>query len=109
LEADVEFLQDSPSGLLQGQASLLAKYGELHRILFHQEPPPFDPVEVESVAYAAAGELPLEVDFKQALLETRSESERQSLLMDRIERWIPVASHQQHIKKIAGSNGHGLH
>jgi len=108
-EADVDFLADSPAGPRQQQSQLLAKYVELHKLIFGQDPPAQDPEDFESVAYAAAGELPLELDFKQALLETRSESERQSLLLDRIEKWIPLATHQQRIKKVAGGNGHGLH
>lgn len=108
-EADVEFLDDEPGGSLDTQTRLLKKYAELHQLLFGQPPPELDADEILSVAYAAAGELPLEVDSKQRLLETRSERERQSFLLERIEKWIPVAVHQQHIKKIAGGNGHGLH
>jgi len=108
-EAEVEFLDDEPGASLDTQSRLLKKYAELHQILFGQDPPELDPEEVLSVAYAAAGELPLEADSKQQLLETRSERARQNLLLDRIEKWVPVAAHQQRIKKISGGNGHGLH
>ncbi len=108
-EADVEFLADQPSGMLTAQAHLLEQFAALHKILFNQEPPPLEPAETESVAYAAAGELPLDLDFKQALLETRSEQERQSLLLARIVEWIPQAARQKRIQKSAGGNGHGLH
>lgn len=108
-EADVEFLADVPSGLLPQQAQLLAQYAALHQILFKQEPPPLEAEDAESVAYVVAGELPLELEFKQALLEIRSESERQRLLLARIEEWIPQATRQKRIQKAAGGNGHGLH
>jgi ATP-dependent Lon protease len=107
-EADVEFLDDQPGAPLDVQIKLLKKYDELHRILFGQAPPHLDADEVSSVAYSAAAELPLEAENKQRLLETRSEGERQRFLLERIEKWLPVAQHQQRIKKIAGGNGHGL-
>ncbi|MBI3404666.1 MAG: LON peptidase substrate-binding domain-containing protein [Acidobacteria bacterium] len=108
-EADVEFLDDKVSGSLAGQTTLLKKYGEIHSLLFAQEPPEMDLENVDSVAYAIAAELPFDLDTKQVLLETRSEAERRQFLLERIERWIPVAAHQQRIKKSAGGNGHGLH
>ncbi len=108
-EANVEFVADEPSGMLPSQARLLEQYAALHKILFNQDPPALDPSEAESVAYIAAGELPLDLDFKQTMLELRSEPERQKLLLDRIEEWIPQATRQKRIQKVAGGNGHGLH
>ena len=108
-EAEIDFLDDQPGGSLDLQKQLLLKFTKLHKILFRQDPRQWELEEVFSVAYLVASELPLELDFKQALLETRAERERQNLLMARIDEWIPTALHQQHIKKIAGGNGHGLH
>lgn len=108
-EAEVDFLDDQPGGSLDFQKQLLLKFSKLHQILFQQDPPQWEHEEVFSVAYSVASELPLDLDFKQTLLETRAERDRQRLLLERIEEWIPTVAHQQHIKKIAGGNGHGLH
>lgn len=109
LEADVEFLDDQPGASLDLQKQLLLKFSTLHNILFQQDPPQWELEEVFSLAYSVASELPLDLAFKQTLLETRAERERQRLLLERFDEWIPLASHQQHVKKIAGGNGHGLH
>lgn len=107
-QADVEFLANEPGHSPEVQARLLAKYAELHQVLFAQPPPELDPDDVFSVAYAAAAELPLDAGARQLLLEVRGERERQRILLDRIEEWIPTATHQQRVKKSAGGNGHGL-
>lgn len=108
-EAEVEFLRDEPAVASTQRVALLAKFAELHQVLFGQPAPTIDAEEVDSLAYVVGAELPLELDFKQVLLETRSESERQRLLLSHMEDWLPIATRQQHIKKIAGGNGHGLH
>lgn len=107
-EAEVEFLEDESAAAPRDNKGLVGKYAEIHRILFGEEPSRFDPEEAESLAYAIAGDLPLELEFKQQLLESRSEPERQRMLFERLEKWIPIAARQQHIRRVAGGNGHGL-
>jgi Lon protease-like protein len=106
-EADVEFVDDVVSN--QPTGALLADYQQLHEVLFDQPAPELEADDTESVAYAIANELPLDLEFKQNLLATRSETERQRLLHERVRSWIPAAEHKKRVKRAAGGNGHGLH
>jgi Lon protease-like protein len=55
-----------------------------------------------------AGRLPIELEKKQALLEMRSENERQALLLQWLNELLPKLAHRQHGRRIAGGNGHAL-
>ena len=108
-EGVVTFLTEGDeSGALPLPQRLLAVYSELHQMIFNQPPPPLEPDEVLSLAYTMAGELPLDLDFKQALLELNTEHARREALLERIEAWMPQVARQNRMKKVARGNGHGL-
>jgi Lon protease-like protein len=60
----------------------------------------------ELLSFYLAGSLPLELDFKQSLLEQRSESERIAKLISYFEALIPKIRRASHLREIAGGNGH---
>ena len=51
--------------------------------------------------------LPLELDFKQQLLESRSEAERIGVIIEYYTALVPRLTHALQIRKKAGGNGHG--
>jgi Lon protease-like protein len=62
--------------------------------------------EDPQLSYAMAGPLPLELDFKQKLLENRSESERLMALTQLFEALLPKLRLAERARQKAGGNGH---
>jgi Lon protease-like protein len=64
--------------------------------------------EPATLAYHLASFLPMELEKKQALLESRSESERQELVLAWLNLFLPKLAERQRARKRAGGNGHAL-
>ena len=108
IEADVEYLEEDFSGMDAGVSEQALKLYELcHGVLYDEEPPPFETEGGASLAYHIASELPLDVAFRQTLLELRSEAERQSRLVTRLAEWYPQLEKRDRVRGKAAGNGHG--
>jgi len=109
LEAAVEFLEDGPGRAApELQQKLLKLFDDCHTLLFGRASSPRGAYAEFSLAFQIAAELPLDLEFKQELLEIRSESERQSWLVERLEKWLPQLANLERVRGKAGGNGHGL-
>jgi Lon protease-like protein len=102
----VEFLaeaaEEEDPRMVEGLREL---YAEVHRLVYEREG---GEVAAEaSLAYAIAAELPLEVDYKQELLQLDSEAERRQVLAERLEAWARELRGLAQARKKAGGNGHG--
>lgn len=108
LEALVEYYEefDEPD-LADTNDSLLSLYAKCHEILYAREPS-FPPTSGSRLSYLVASELPLDVDFKQSVLETRSEAKRRGILISRMTAWLPELLHRDRVRRRAHTNGHGL-
>jgi ATP-dependent Lon protease len=107
-EADVEYLEDHFEGIDDALSEHLEElYEQCHGVLFDEEPPSYDPEAGPSLAYHIASELPLEVEFRQTLLEERSEAERQKRLAARLTEWYPQLQRRERVRQKASGNGHG--
>ncbi|MFQ5927033.1 MAG: hypothetical protein ACE5MH_06320, partial [Terriglobia bacterium] len=53
------------------------------------------------------GALPLELEYKQQLLELTSEAARQQSLLEQLESWLPQLRRLARVRKKAGGNGYG--
>jgi ATP-dependent Lon protease len=107
-EADVEYLEEDFGGIDAGVSERLEKlYEQCHGVLYDEEPPPFETEGSLSLAYHVASELPLDVAFRQTLLELRSESDRQRRLVVRLTEWYPQLEKRDHVRGKAAGNGHG--
>ncbi|MGC2331601.1 MAG: LON peptidase substrate-binding domain-containing protein [Candidatus Acidiferrales bacterium] len=108
-EGVVEYVTDDPSNLDAGkQARLVAAFEQAHEFLFGQ-PWMQGPSEDEAtLAYRMAALLPIELEKRQALLESRSESHRRDLVLDWINGLLPKLSERERARKRAGGNGHSL-
>jgi hypothetical protein len=60
----------------------------------------------EALSFYLAGSLPLDLDFKQKLLASRSEPERLTLLISYLETIIPSLRRAASAHQKAGGNGH---
>jgi Lon protease-like protein len=65
-----------------------------------------DPSEDPQLSFHLAGALPLDLDFKQSLLETKSEGERIRSLVSYLQSILPSLRRTIHIRQKAGGNGH---
>jgi Lon protease-like protein len=59
-----------------------------------------------TLSFYLAGSLPLDLDFKQKLLATRSEAERIEILAGYFEKLLPGLRRAEQARKKAGGNGH---
>lgn len=62
--------------------------------------------EDDNFSYRMAAELPPDLEFKQSLLEMRSEEERMNALVEYYEAMIPRLKTSISVRKRAGGNGH---
>jgi Lon protease-like protein len=109
LEAQVEYLEDEEANVdAAEQEKLIELYEVCHTIVFGDCPRDFTVKEQVPVSYAIAAALPLELLWKQQILELRSESERQARLTAYLRQWAPHLQKTKAAQQRVGSNGHGL-
>ena len=105
-EADVEYLEDEPFTEKPPAPSLVKLYKQCHELAFGQKPDALDEGSYESLAFHFAGELPLDLSYKQTLLEMRNEDERRRNLEAALQTWLAELEQVAHARRIAGGNGH---
>ncbi|HVA93857.1 MAG TPA: LON peptidase substrate-binding domain-containing protein [Candidatus Dormibacteraeota bacterium] len=107
-EADVEYLKEDFQEIDSGvSAQLVQLFNQCHRNLYEEDGPPFETEGSISLAYHVASELPIDVTFRQSLLEQRSESERQRLLVARLAEWYLQLQTRDRVRGKTSGNGHG--
>jgi Lon protease-like protein len=104
LQGEVLLFEDDVSEVAQGDVDSLVK---LHQQLFEilgQE----SQIErnVPSVTFQLANELPVDLDFKQTLLEMKTESERVATLTEYYTATIPKVERGLRVRQKASGNGH---
>ena len=87
-------------------AQLEDLFNQCHRVLYEEDAPRFETEGSISLAYHVASELPVDVAFRQNLLEERSEAERQRRLLARLSDWYPQLQKRDHMRAKAAGNGH---
>jgi Uncharacterized protein, similar to the N-terminal domain of Lon protease len=109
LEAEVDYLpSDSEAPATPESVKLVELFEECHQFVFGKPAPQRDPARGGSLSFFVASELPLDLEFKQELLETESEAARIEALTERIAIWIPQLRHLNRARQLAGGNGHPL-
>jgi Lon protease-like protein len=106
LQAEVIYLPDEAGGATsQEQAQALALHAEVMRLAGSR---PADSAEIQEqqLSFHLAGSLPLDLDFKQTLLEMRSETERVRAVIDFLGALLPNLRRTVHVRQKAGGNGH---
>ena len=89
-EGLVEYLTDQPAMLdLAKESQLIRAFEQCHDLLFGRPWLSGDQGEPAHLAYRMAALLPLELEKRQTLLETRSESRRRETLAGWIETLLP--------------------
>jgi Lon protease-like protein len=107
MEADVEFLEEDFAGIDAAVSAQLEQlFNQCHRILYEEDAPRFETEGGISLAYHVASELPVDVAFRQTLLEERSEAVRQRRLLERLTDWHPQLERRERVRGKATGNGH---
>ena len=109
LEGRVDYLEDTDSAISsQSQKQLIELYETCHTLLFSGIPRDFDAVPAEQLAYTIAAALPLDLLWKQQLLELRTEAERRERLSRYLRDWAPHLQKVETLRHRAEHNGQGL-
>jgi len=110
LEGHVDYLEDDsddspPPGK---RKQLVELYETCHTLLYTSMPKDLDDLRNEELAFTIAAALPLDLLWKQQILELRSEAERQNRLLGYLREWAPHLQKVGGLRSRAGGNGHGL-
>lgn len=105
LQAEVTWFDDEEAALPSDKDTETAI--EMHEQLFHVlgQDPEVDPGKTP-VSFQLASQLPVDLDFKQALLEMKSESERIETLIEYYRATIPKVEKTLRARERASGNGH---
>jgi Lon protease-like protein len=104
MRADVLFFDDEPGTVGEEDVAHAIKlHGEILGIAGAKQSLPDD---IRQLSFHLAGSLPLDLDFKQALLEMRSETKRIQAVITAFEAILPKLKRTVQLRQRAGGNGH---
>jgi len=109
LEGQVDYLEDreAPSNPCV-QRELVELFEACHTLIYDDYPKNLERTLPEELSYLVAGTLPMELLWKQQILELRSETDRQERLVAYLRAWAPHLQKSEAMRQHAGGNGHGL-
>ena len=109
LEGRIEYLEDSDSALEpKMRQELVACYEICHTLLFSGIPKSVETALSEELSYRIAATLPLDLLWKQQLLEIRSEAERRERLLAYLREWTPHLQKTGALRRRAAGNGQSM-
>jgi Lon protease-like protein len=109
LEGQVDYLEDREApGNPVVQRQLVELYEACHTILFEDYPKNLEGTSTEELSYRVASTLPMDLLWKQQILELRSEGDRQERLVGYLREWAPHLQNNKAMRQRAGGNGQGL-
>jgi len=108
-EGQVDYLEDrdSPANLSLFR-ELVELYETCHTLLFEDYPKNTESPDSTGFSFLVAGTLPMDLMWKQQILELRSEADRQERLVGYLRAWAPHLQKTGVMRQRAGGNGHGL-
>jgi Lon protease-like protein len=109
LQGHVDYLDDreTPSNP-RIQRELVELFEACHTLIFEDHPKNLEGAAAEDLSYLVAAALPMDLLWKQQILELRSEADRQERLVAYLREWAPHLQNKEAKRQRAGSNGHGL-
>jgi ATP-dependent Lon protease len=109
LEGQVDYLEDRESpGNPCVQRELVELFEACHTLIYDDYPKNLEGASTEELSYLIAATLPLDLLWKQQILELRSEADRQERLVAYLREWAPHLQKKEAMRQRAGGNGHGL-
>ncbi|MGC1482494.1 MAG: LON peptidase substrate-binding domain-containing protein [Candidatus Acidiferrum sp.] len=108
-EGQVDYLEDRDSPANPAlRHELIELYETCHTLIFEDYPKNTDGALPEQFSFLVAETLPMDVLWKQQILELRSEADRQERLVGYLRAWAPHLQKTGVLRQRAGGNGHGL-
>jgi Lon protease-like protein len=108
-EGIVEYLPDEPSTPDAEQETRIKEiFEKCHMAMFGRPWGDTGQTDTGLLAYRMTAYLPMELRQKQSMLETRKESDRRGFLLAWLEKFLPVITEREQLKKRAGGNGHAV-
>jgi Lon protease-like protein len=109
LEGHVDYLEDRESPASpRTQRELVELFEACHTLIYDDYPKNLQAEPPDELSYLIAGTLPMDLLWKQQILELRSESDRQERLVAYLREWAPHLQKKEAMRQRAGGNGHGL-
>jgi len=109
MEGQVDYLEDRESpGNPRVQRELVELFEACHTLIYDDYPKNLEGASAEDLSYLIAATLPLDLLWKQQILELRSESDRQERLVAYLREWAPHLQKKEAMRQRAGGNGQGL-
>ncbi len=108
LHGDVDYLEDEdPQDNPAKQRQLIELYETCHTLLYSSLPKEIEPRSPVGLSYSIASTLPIDLLWKQQILELRSEEDRQERLLAYLREWAPHLQNKEGVRQRAAGNGHG--
>jgi len=109
LEGHVDYLEDR-DGTINApvEQKLVGLYETCYTLVFSDLPPKLDPTLSGSLSYTVAATLPVDLMWKQTLLELRTEEERQERLVRYLREWALHLQKIGEIRERSAGNGHSV-
>jgi len=109
LEGHVDYLDDREMPANPSiQRELVELFEACHTLIFEDYPKNLEGTPSEELSYVVAATLPMDLLWKQQILELRSEADRQERLVAYLREWAPHLQNKGAMRQRAGGNGHGL-
>jgi|SRR5205085_4214310 len=109
LEGQVDYLEDRGApGNPVVQRQLVELYEACHTLIFEDYPKNLEGTPVDELSYHIASTLPMDLLWKQQILELRSEQDRQERLLGYLREWVPHLQNSKAMRQRAGGNGHAM-
>jgi ATP-dependent Lon protease len=106
LEGDVDFLDDRDHGTVaRTKNDLMQLYEVCHTLVFDDYPKNIAGEAAEYLSFIVASTLPIDLMWKQQVLELRSEADRQERLVGYLREWAPHLQKQEKSRARAGGSG----
>jgi Lon protease-like protein len=109
LEGQVDYLEDREGATNpRVQRELIELFEACHTLIFDDYPKNLQGALPEELSYLVAATLPMELLWKQQILELRCEADRQERLVTYLREWAPHLQKREAVRQRAGGNGQGL-
>jgi len=105
-EANVEFVEEGAPPTQVPSTALLQLFEKCYHAAYHESVDRGALGKAPLVSYHIAGALPLELVYKQKLLEMRDEEERRHSLEVNLARWLERLEVTNRARRLSGGNGH---
>lgn len=108
-EGHVDYFEDRDAPANPSlRRELIELYETCHTLVFEDYPKNTNTEQAAQISFVIAGSLPMDLLWKQQILELRSESDRQERLVGYLRAWAPHLEKTGGMRQRAGGNGHGL-